>query len=67
MQREIPMSLRLAIAQMDVSEVNVAEFCRDHQISRVDLTEEELAASFSTERAFANTRVVFERLEELEL
>ncbi len=34
MQREIPMSLRLAIAQMDVSEVNVAEFCRDHQISR---------------------------------
>jgi adenylosuccinate lyase len=32
-----------------------------------DLTEEELAASFSTERAFANTGVVFERLEELEL
>ena len=32
-----------------------------------DLTNEELAASFSTERAFANTGVVFERLEELEL
>ncbi|MDK1039678.1 MAG: IS481 family transposase [Actinomycetota bacterium] len=28
------MSLRLAIAQMDLAEVNVAEFCRDHQISR---------------------------------
>jgi len=28
------MSLRLAVAQMDVAEVNVAEFCRDHQISR---------------------------------
>lgn len=28
------MSLRLAIAQMDVAEVNVAEFCRDHGISR---------------------------------
>ncbi|MFV1971956.1 MAG: integrase core domain-containing protein [Acidimicrobiia bacterium] len=28
------MSLRLAIAQMDVTEVNVAAFCRDHQISR---------------------------------
>ena len=28
------MSLRLAIAQMDLSEVNVAEFCRNHQISR---------------------------------
>jgi transposase InsO family protein len=28
------MSLRLAIAQIDVAEVNVAEFCRDHAISR---------------------------------
>jgi transposase InsO family protein len=28
------MSLRLAIAQMDVTEVNVSAFCRDHQISR---------------------------------
>lgn len=28
------MSLRLAIAQMDVTKVNVAEFCRDHSISR---------------------------------
>jgi transposase InsO family protein len=34
MRKEIPMSLRLAIAQMDVTEVNVSEFCRDHQISR---------------------------------
>jgi len=34
MRKETPMSLRLAIAQMDVAEVNVAEFCRDHQISR---------------------------------
>ena len=28
------MSLRLAIAQIDVTEINVAEFCRDHAISR---------------------------------
>ncbi len=28
------MSLRLAVAQMDVTEVNVAAFCRDHSISR---------------------------------
>lgn len=28
------MSLRLAIAQIDVADVNVAAFCRDHQISR---------------------------------
>jgi transposase InsO family protein len=28
------MSLRRAIAQMDVTEVNVSAFCRDHQISR---------------------------------
>jgi transposase InsO family protein len=34
MRNEIPMSLRLAIAQMDMSEVNVSAFCRDHQISR---------------------------------
>jgi len=34
MRKEIPMSLRLAIAQMDMSVVNVSEFCRDHQISR---------------------------------
>jgi transposase InsO family protein len=34
MRKEIPMSLRLAVAQMDVTEVNVAAFCRDHSISR---------------------------------
>ncbi len=34
MRNEIPMSLRLAIARMDVTEVNVAEFCRDHGVSR---------------------------------
>jgi len=34
MRKEIPMSLRFAIAQMDVTDVNVSEFCRDHQISR---------------------------------
>ena len=34
MRKEIPMSLRLAIAQVDVAEINVAEFCRDHGISR---------------------------------
>ena len=28
------MSLRLAIAQIDVADINVAEFCRDHAISR---------------------------------
>lgn len=28
------MSLRLAIAQMDVTRVNVSEFCRDHSVSR---------------------------------
>jgi adenylosuccinate lyase len=32
-----------------------------------DLTDEELAASFSNERFFANTGVVFDRLEALEL
>ncbi len=34
MRKETPMSLRLAIAQIDVTEVNVAAFCRDHSISR---------------------------------
>jgi transposase InsO family protein len=34
MRKEIPMSLRLAVAQVDVAEINVAEFCRDHGISR---------------------------------
>jgi transposase InsO family protein len=34
MRNEIPMSLRLAIAQMDTAEVNVAAFCRDHAVSR---------------------------------
>lgn len=34
MRKEIPMSLRLAIAQMDVTVVNVAAFCRDHSVSR---------------------------------
>jgi transposase InsO family protein len=34
MRKEIPMSLRLAIAQMDVAEVNVSAFCEDHQVSR---------------------------------
>jgi transposase InsO family protein len=34
MRKEIPMSLRLAIARMDVAELNVSAFCRDHQISR---------------------------------
>lgn len=34
MRNEIPMSLRRAIAQMDVEDVNVAAFCRDHSMSR---------------------------------
>ena len=34
MCREIPMSLRRAIALMDVESVNVAAFCRDHMVSR---------------------------------
>lgn len=34
MRRELPMSLRRAIAEMDVAGVNVAGFCRDHGISR---------------------------------
>jgi len=34
MRKEIPMSLRLAIAEMDMTDTNVSAFCRDHQISR---------------------------------
>jgi len=34
MRNEIPMSLRRAIAEMDVATVNVAAFCRDHGVSR---------------------------------
>ncbi len=34
MQREIPMSLRRAIAEMDVAQVNVTGFCESHGISR---------------------------------